>query len=102
MSATTIASYGGDGQKDVCFSRMLKQSSSYLVRLVCSVCLVYPVCLVYLVCLVRERQIDMIDQTDPLDRPGLAQMCRPSKFYLAELVFRSRWVWEPGIDIGCV
>jgi hypothetical protein len=25
MSATTIASYGGDEQKDVCFSRMLKR-----------------------------------------------------------------------------
>jgi hypothetical protein len=81
MSATTIASYGRNGQKDVCFSRMRKKSSSYLVRLVCSVCLVYPVCLV------RERQIDMIDQTDPLDRPGLAQKCRPSKFWLAEIVF---------------
>ena len=59
MSATTIASYGSHGQKDVCFGRTLKKSASYLVRLVCSVCLVYPVCLV------RERQIDMIDQTDP-------------------------------------
>ena len=53
MSATTIASYGSHGQKDVCFGRTLKKSASYLVRLV------YPVCLV------RERQIDMIDQTDP-------------------------------------
>ncbi len=59
MAATTIALYGQNGQKDVCFSRMLKKSASYLVRLVCWVCLVYPVCLV------RERQIDMIDQTDP-------------------------------------
>ena len=62
MAATTIALYGQNGQKDVCFSRMLKKSASYLVRLVCSVCWV---CLVYPVCLVRERQIDMIDQTDP-------------------------------------
>jgi hypothetical protein len=59
MAATTIALYGQNGQKDAYFSRMLKQSASYLVRLVCSVCLVYPVCLV------RERQIDMIDQADP-------------------------------------
>ena len=51
MAATTIALYGQNGQKDVCFSRMLKQSASYLVRLVCSVCLV------------RERQIDMILKT---------------------------------------
>ena len=28
MSATTIASYGRSGQKDVCFSRMLKKSAS--------------------------------------------------------------------------
>jgi hypothetical protein len=28
MSATTIASYGRNGQKDVCFSRVLKQSAS--------------------------------------------------------------------------
>jgi hypothetical protein len=28
MSGATIASYGGDGQKDVCFSRMLKKSTS--------------------------------------------------------------------------
>jgi hypothetical protein len=28
MSATTIAPYGQNGQKDVCFSRMLKKSAS--------------------------------------------------------------------------
>jgi hypothetical protein len=28
MAATTIALYGRNGQKDVCFSRMLKQSAS--------------------------------------------------------------------------
>jgi len=28
MSATTIAPYGRNGQKDVCFSRMLKKSAS--------------------------------------------------------------------------
>jgi hypothetical protein len=28
MSATTIASYGSHGQKDVCFGRMLKKSAS--------------------------------------------------------------------------
>jgi len=49
--------------------------------------MVYPVRLVYLVCLVRERQIDMIDQTDPLDRPSLSQTCLPSKFSQAHIVF---------------
>jgi len=31
MSATTIASYGSHGQKDVCFGRMLKKSASFVL-----------------------------------------------------------------------
>jgi hypothetical protein len=58
MPATTIVSYGGDRQKDVCFSKMLKNPPAEEDRF-----LVYLVCFVWLNDTHQINQINQINKT---------------------------------------
>ena len=86
MSATTIASYGSHGQKDVCFGRMLKKSASFVLASFRSS--TYPrgyASRSFTRCGLAGRPFE------PPARvlctwPGV---CRPSNFCFAEWVFRS-------------